>query len=625
VDEFTMPIRTEFGTLTHTCRFLPDSLMDTSESGETFGYRATIMARAEVIPSDYMAASDLIVALPDWINWAGLLDRTATAEMPLVLNPIGALFTTGTEGAWYEPARLTTVTRDTAGATPITGYGQTIGRIVDASGRGNHAVQATSGSRPLIARAPKGGVRNLLQRTQELDNAFWTKTRSSVTANALQAPDGSTTAEKLVEDGTATQTHYLNSGYVASAVLPTASVYLKAGERTTAQLQVIRDAGAGSASGILRVNLTTGAIISGTGTVVAAAGGWWRCSVTANVVATTDYGFRVSLDNGTTGTYSGDGASGFYVWGQQLEAGANATAYQRVDESMNVSELGGVVRNLLTWTQEIDNSAWTKSNLAVASTNNSAPDGTATAERLQITVNTSTSHVFRQTVTGLGSDTLQAGSLHAKQGEVRYLRVHIADDAASSTNHCRAEFDLQTGAVSGITNVGAGSGAAASAVAQADGSWRLIVAGTPGGGSANSRMEIYTLAAPGASAIYAGNIGDGFIAWGAQIESGSVASAYQRVDGTMNAVEDGKADTFRLVFDGVDDAMTTTFAASLGSACTVARAIPDVGAQILTSQVVGTTFSNTVSHAGLLIINRGLTADETAMVTGYLNKLAGVG
>lgn len=82
IDEFTMPIRTEFGLITHTCRFLPDSLMDTSESGETFGYRATIMARAEVIPSDYMAASDLIVALPDWTSWAGLLDQTVTAEMP---------------------------------------------------------------------------------------------------------------------------------------------------------------------------------------------------------------------------------------------------------------------------------------------------------------------------------------------------------------------------------------------------------------------------------------------------------------------------------------------------------------------------------------------------------------
>ena len=44
-DEFTLDIRTEFGLITHTCQFLPDSLMQTSENGEVWEYSATIMAR----------------------------------------------------------------------------------------------------------------------------------------------------------------------------------------------------------------------------------------------------------------------------------------------------------------------------------------------------------------------------------------------------------------------------------------------------------------------------------------------------------------------------------------------------------------------------------------------------
>lgn len=44
-DEFTMPIRTEFGLLTHTCQFLPDSLLQTGEVGGLWEYSATIMAR----------------------------------------------------------------------------------------------------------------------------------------------------------------------------------------------------------------------------------------------------------------------------------------------------------------------------------------------------------------------------------------------------------------------------------------------------------------------------------------------------------------------------------------------------------------------------------------------------
>lgn len=82
--EFTMPIRTEFGNITHTCRFLPDSLLPASESGPMFGYSATIMARAQVIPDDYLSAAELIAGTPDWRTWAELLDLTVTDAVPEV-------------------------------------------------------------------------------------------------------------------------------------------------------------------------------------------------------------------------------------------------------------------------------------------------------------------------------------------------------------------------------------------------------------------------------------------------------------------------------------------------------------------------------------------------------------
>jgi hypothetical protein len=82
VDEFTMPIRTEFGVQTYTCRFMPDNLMPASEDGETWRYSATIMARAELIPEVYVEAADLIVYLPDWQSYAEMLDMAMTQEMP---------------------------------------------------------------------------------------------------------------------------------------------------------------------------------------------------------------------------------------------------------------------------------------------------------------------------------------------------------------------------------------------------------------------------------------------------------------------------------------------------------------------------------------------------------------
>lgn len=42
------------------------------------------------------------------------------------------------------------------------------------------------------------------------------------------------------------------------------------------------------------------------------------------------------------------------------------------------------------------------------------------------------------------------------------------------------------------------------------------------------------------------------------------------------------------------------------------------------TDTVGTSFSNTATHSGLIVINRPLTASETAMVTRWGNQRAGV-
>ena len=79
-DEFTMPIKTEFGLIDHVCRFLPDSLLDTSEAADTFKYTAQIMARAQVVPQEYQDASGLIVASEDWESDASWLDIGVNLE-----------------------------------------------------------------------------------------------------------------------------------------------------------------------------------------------------------------------------------------------------------------------------------------------------------------------------------------------------------------------------------------------------------------------------------------------------------------------------------------------------------------------------------------------------------------
>src|SRR5574343_1202828 len=60
-----------------------------------------------------------------------------------------SLFAAGEQGAWYDPSDLTTMFQDRAGTTPVTADGQTVGKILDKSGRGNHAVAPSDAARPL--------------------------------------------------------------------------------------------------------------------------------------------------------------------------------------------------------------------------------------------------------------------------------------------------------------------------------------------------------------------------------------------------------------------------------------------------------------------------------------------
>ena len=60
-----------------------------------------------------------------------------------------SLFASGEQGAWYDPSDLSTMFQDSAGTTPVTTDGQSVGKILDKSGHGNHASQATAAARPL--------------------------------------------------------------------------------------------------------------------------------------------------------------------------------------------------------------------------------------------------------------------------------------------------------------------------------------------------------------------------------------------------------------------------------------------------------------------------------------------
>jgi hypothetical protein len=197
---------------------------------------------------------------------------------------------------------------------------------------------------------------NLLLRSEEFDNASWTKTRSSIAANTIVAPDGTLTGDKYIAN-TDSNTHVLDQSTTNSNAAYTFSVYMKAGEYSNAQ--VLMSDLATAAVGI-QVNLAAGTFttIAGgswtsvSGSVTPIGNGWYRCSVTSTRGAGTQTNCRILPVSGGVISFAGDGYSGIYIWGAQLEAGAFPTSYiptvaSQVTRSADAASMTGA--NFSSW------------------------------------------------------------------------------------------------------------------------------------------------------------------------------------------------------------------------------------------------------------------------------------
>jgi hypothetical protein len=366
---------------------------------------------------------------------------------------------------------------------------------------------------------------NLILQSQTFDNASWAKSQSTVTADATTAPDGTITADKLVEDSTTNIHQIIQSAASGIGVVETFSVYAKQAGRQWVVLQL----GSGASS---YFNLATGVVgttVGGTATITNVGDGWYRCSITGTRVASNN-NFILLASADTVTTYLGNGTSGVFIWGAQLEpvtyqttpspyVATTASAYYgpRFDyDPVTLAPKGLLIEeartNLLVQSENFA-TTWSGPPITGTLTANAtaSPAGTGNAT-LFAPSNTAVNHDITQTVTAAAvSYTL---SVYAKAQLYSHLFLQYFD----GTTDRLAYFNLSTGAI------GTTSGSPSPTITAVGNGWYRCTTTFTG---VVGRNGFVVGAAPsdGGRAV-AGNGTSGIYIWGAQLEQAAFATSY---------------------------------------------------------------------------------------------------
>jgi hypothetical protein len=349
---------------------------------------------------------------------------------------------------------------------------------------------------------------------------------ATISYNSTTAPDGTTTATSIVPTNGATNAvYYIGNGPTPATNSYTVSLYVKANGMNYIAI------GTNNNAVVIEANLSTGLVISGSGFVISAGNGWYRVVATISFYTNGTYYLQVRDTAGTITLSTANGTNGIYVWGAQSEQRSSATAYNatttaltnyipqlltapinspRFDFNPTTGESLGLLieqssTNLLTYSQDFSNAAWTKTRSSVTTSANIAPDGTQTAQVLYEDTSNN-SHLTYEAYT------ITAGNPYIFS---MYAKAWTRTQLGITFDNVSWSFDLSAGTIL--------SGSAGTITPVGNG-WYRITCYRASITTASSFVFIIINNAGAGS--YQGNGYSGIYIWGAQLEALAFPTSY---------------------------------------------------------------------------------------------------
>jgi hypothetical protein len=389
--------------------------------------------------------------------------RTASVDF-FVADTDGSLTVTDSGGLILWGAQLEQRSAITAyqvtTTQPITNYIPVLQSAADNVARFDHS-PTTGESLGFLVEESRT---NLLTYSEQFDDAAWTKSNSTITANTIVAPDGALTGDKLVET-TATGGHIISVTFsVSSGTTYTYSLNVKLAERTNCYM-LFGSSGFGT-NVRWDFDLTAGTATRVTaGTADAASitpigNGWYRITMTAQATATTTPTIQFGLKT-TVVSYTGDGYSGIFIWGAQLEAGAFPTSYiptvaSQVTRAADAATMTGA--NFSNWFSQGEGTLYANINTTASSVNRTTMifEGAAVTSRIEMLINASNLVNPATVIAGVSGANINNGTYTAGT-EAKIAFAYKVGDYASAFNGATAVTNTFGGLIPTVEKLNIGS------------------------------------------------------------------------------------------------------------------------------------------------------------------------